>query len=272
MSDIYNQVRYWVDDLPKLGRTTFSVVEAEAQFGDKTASSVRRALSRLVSSRKIQSVWKGFYAVTLPEYGRRGIIPPIDYIDQLMRYLGKGYYVALLSAAACSGASHQAAQVFQIISDGVLHKKSKNGTLISPAYKKRLPHKYIIERNSRTASVKFSSPELTALDLLLYQQKAGGLNHVATVLSELSEVLDFRKVDTDFFEGVPAAAIQRLGFLLEFILDEPKVSDGLYEKALTSGLIFRYVPLAAMSANDGEAHKRNTKWKIIENYLPESDL
>jgi hypothetical protein len=34
----------------------------------------------------------------------KGVVPPMSYINQLMNFLGKGYYVALLNAAALEGA------------------------------------------------------------------------------------------------------------------------------------------------------------------------
>ena len=270
--DIYKQVRYWVDDLPRIGQTTFSMAEAEQVFPEKTHYSVKRAIARLASAGKIQSVWKGFYAVVLPEYGKSGIVPPIDYIDQLMSHLGKGYYVALLSAAAYSGATHRPIHVFQIISDSVLHEKSKNGVVIDPAYKKTIPKKYIVERNSRTASVKFSSPELTAVDLLLYPKKAGGINFIVTVLSELAESLDFGKVESDFFENVPPGAIQRLGYLLDIVIGESAVASELYNRARDADVSFRYTKLVTAEGCSTSNAARNARWKIIENYIPEGDL
>ena len=41
-----------------------------------------------------------------------------------------------------------------------------------------------------TGYLKVATPELVALDLLNYPNHAGGLNHIATVFSELIETLD----------------------------------------------------------------------------------
>jgi len=41
-----------------------------------------------------------------------------------------------------------------------------------------------------TGYLKVSSPEVTAMDLLRYTSKSGGLNHIVTVLSELIESID----------------------------------------------------------------------------------
>jgi predicted transcriptional regulator of viral defense system len=268
----YSQLRYWIDELPKRGKTTFSLKDAEQQFKEKPPASVRRALARLVSAGKIHSVWKGFYAISLPEYGLDGIAPPMDYIDQLMNYLGSAYYVALLTAASYNGATHNAVQVFQIVSDNVLHSKIKNGVSIEPVYKKMIPDKYIAEINSRTASVKVSSPELTAVDLIIYMKRAGGVNQVASVLSELAESVKFSRVDPDFFTGVSAAVVQRLGYLLDETLEEKMLADSLYEKSMEAGIKFSPTRLVADKHNSVSAYERNTKWNIIMNYEVESDL
>jgi predicted transcriptional regulator of viral defense system len=268
----YNQVRYWVEELPKRGRTTFTLKEAEDQFSEKPSSSVRRALARLSDTGKVHSVWRGFYAISLPEYGLEGIAPPIDYIDQLMRYLGKKYYVALLTAASFSGASHQAPQSFYVICNSNLHVKDKNGVKLEPVYKKKMPDKYISEINSRTASVRISTPELTAIDLVVYMKRAGGINHVATVLSELADSVDFRRVDTNFFNGVSSASVQRLGYLLDETLGEKDAADHLYEKAKQVGIKFKFIPLVIRKESNMPITNKNSKWRIDVNYEVESDI
>jgi predicted transcriptional regulator of viral defense system len=272
MTSEYTQVRYWIDELPRKGKTTFSLKEAELQFADKPVSSVRRALARLTSSGKIYSVWNGFYSVSIPEYGLEGIAPPIDYINQLMCHLKCGYYVALLTAASYYGASHQAPQVFQVICDKILHVKSKNGIKVEPVFKKRIPNNYLAEINSRTASVKMSIPELTAIDLLLYINRAGGLNQVATVLDELAESIDFGRVGSDIFAGVPIAVIQRLGYLLDETLGKNSVADSLYEKVKQASIVFNPAPLVTTNKNSTFIIGKNAKWDIIVNYEVESDL
>ena len=267
----YTQVRYWVDDLPKRGKTSFSIKEAEEQFPEKPVASVRRALARLSSAGKIHSVWKGFYAIALPEYGNAGIAPPINYIDQLMRYLGHKYYIALLTAASYMGAAHQAPQSFYVVCNSNLHGKNKKGVKLEPVYKKNIAEKYVTEINSRTASVKISTPELTAIDLVMYIKRSGGINHIATVLSELVTSLDFKRVETDVFSGISTAAVQRLGYLLDETLEEKVTADGLYAAAKEAVLVFKPVPLV-LGSNNYYTLEKNKKWSVIVNYMVESDL
>jgi len=264
-------VRSWVDELPKRGKTTFTLKEAEEQFPDKPVTTVRRALARLSNDGKIHSVWKGFYAITLPEYGLNGVIPPLDYVDQLLRHLGAGYYVALLTAASYLGSSHHAPQAFQIISEKILHTKNKNDVKIEPVYKKTIINKYLQNINSRTASVAISSPELTAIDLFLYIKRSGGINQVATVLEGLAELLDFQRIDADFFAGIPAAAVQRMGYILEVELGEKMLANCLYDKAMLSGINFKATNLVVDLNNRSEIKARNKKWDIVVNYEVEID-
>ena len=113
----YNKIGQWIEDLPKRGKSVFSRQEIEKQFPALSYYSIRNSLNRLVKKKKIQSVWRDFYAVILPEYGLKGVAPPIEYIDQLMKFLGNDYYIALLSASALQGASHQAPMEFFVITN-----------------------------------------------------------------------------------------------------------------------------------------------------------
>jgi hypothetical protein len=61
-----------------------------------------------------------------------------------------------------------------------------------------------------------STPEATALDLVGYAGHAGGLNQVATVLSELAERIDPGKL-ASVARTAPVPWAQRLGYLLEHL-------------------------------------------------------
>ena len=59
----YKQIRYWIEDLPKMGKTTFALSEVKELFPQKPPEQIKNALNRLVSSGKIASVWRGFYVI-----------------------------------------------------------------------------------------------------------------------------------------------------------------------------------------------------------------
>lgn len=60
---------------------------------------------------------KGFYIIVTPEYSIQKILSPDLFIDTLFKYLGRPYYVGLLSASFYHGASHQKPQEYFVIID-----------------------------------------------------------------------------------------------------------------------------------------------------------
>jgi predicted transcriptional regulator of viral defense system len=66
-----------------------------------------------------------------------------------------------------------------------------------------------------TGSLNASTPETTAWDLVRYQGAAGGLDHVATVLSELAEKLDGKELRATVERHRDVLVAQRLGYLLD---------------------------------------------------------
>jgi predicted transcriptional regulator of viral defense system len=103
-----------VDSLLTKGKNAFSLEQIRGAFPNHSEAALKRALSRLSSKGKIVSVHKGYYVIVSYEYAAKGIVPPLLYIDGLMTFLNKPYYVSLLSAAALYGAAHQAPQVFMV--------------------------------------------------------------------------------------------------------------------------------------------------------------
>ena len=65
--------------------------------------------------------------------------------------------------------------------------------------------------------IRVSTREATALDLVRYYDRAGHLNHVATVLAEMAEKIDPQKLVQAAEADGEFAAAQRLGYLLELV-------------------------------------------------------
>ncbi len=267
------RIRDWILELPQKGRTTFSTNEIFTQYPMLKRGALKSVLNRLVANGKIQSVWHGFYVVVPVEYELRGIVPPVVYIDQLIKYLQKDYYVGLLNAAAFYGAAHQQPQEFTIITNGKnLRSKQKNGVKINCVYKKDIPHAFIIQNTTKTGYVSVSSPELTAFDLLLYQKVVGGLSRVGTVLNELVEEMDFDKITSDFLRQFPVPVIQRFGYLLDEVLDYRERAEILIRKINQADIKFRKTLLKPeIQTNDFSNQEYNEIWKIIINEEIEID-
>lgn len=266
--EIY-KIRDWVEELPKKGIITFSIEEVYKLFPAISKRGIASALLRLVTKGKISSVWKGFYIIIPIEYAHKGIVPPVVYINQLMDYLKRRYYIGLLDAAAFYAAAHQRPQVFTIITElPSVRVSEKKGIKMKFIIKKNIPTSFLVQKKTKSGYVFVSSPELTALDLILYEKEIGGINRAATVLNELAEELNFRNVGVDLFKNIPISVIQRLGYLLEE-LDYKELANELFGKIKDVGILFRKAPLKA--GKDSKDCDYDAKWRIIINEKIEID-
>lgn len=187
-----------------------------------------------------------------------------------MKFLERPYYVGLLSAAAYHGAAHQQPQEFFVFTSlPALLSTTRKGTRVNYISKKALSSKLLEKRQTESGYLNISSPALTAADLIQFEKRTGGLNRSATVLNELSEGLKPEMFNTSFFEEVPTSTIQRLGFLLERVVNRPELSNILWDEAKKSDLNFFRIPLKASAEEKG--CPSDDKWKVIVNTKIEID-
>ncbi|WP_418895138.1 type IV toxin-antitoxin system AbiEi family antitoxin domain-containing protein [Limibacterium fermenti] len=263
-------VKEWIEDLQKKGRITFRLSDAIEAFPLLQADTVKRSLTRLTKKRKICSAWNGFYVIVSIEYQDKGIVPVIFYIDHLMKFLGRDYYISLLNAASFYGAAHQRPQEYTIVTTPPsLRASRKEGVKINFINKSTIPEQFTERRKTQTGYVKIASAELTATDLVQYEKEIGGLNRTATVLNELAESLNFKGIRPAFFEYVPLPVIQRLGYLLDVELGFTSLADDLLSEIEKKGNFIRKVPLKYRNSTKGCTI--NEKWKIIINESIEID-
>lgn len=264
-------IKDWIITMQNRGKITFSNEEVKEKFPESSARAIELALNKLISANSIMPAWKGFY-VTIPvEYSAAGVVPPVQYIDYLMKHINRKYYMSLLNAAEFYGAAHQRPQQYSVICEyPSIRDLSKKDTLIHfVVTRKTIPLTWLKPFNTQYGIVIASKAELTAADLITFQKEIGGLNRACTVLSELMEVVRFGKLDKPFFDYVPTATVQRLGLLLETALEQPKQANILYSKAHTHGCRFQKIPLKYSKSI--ENCETNTKWKVIVNEHIEID-
>ena len=115
----------------------------------------------------------------------------------------------------------------------------------------------------------YSNAELTALDIVQYEQYIGGLSRAATILEELTEKLDFRGASNKLFGYTSIATIQRLGYILDEVLNAAEIADTLYMELTLYVKRFKYIPLTTNKSKD--CAERNTRWKIFVNTIIETD-
>jgi len=205
-----------VDTLQAEGRYTFSRTEAMAALKVNSLG-LKKAVMRLAVKKRIVVPKRGFYVIVPLEYKSAGSPPPSWFIDDLMRHLGRPYYVGVLSAAGLHGAAHQQPQEFQIVTDVALRPIVAGRSRIRFLGKRHHVRTFMAELKTETGTMRVSTPEATAIDLLRYVTAAGGLGNVATVLTELAERIDpGRLAEAAKLDGEFAYA-QRLGYLFGVI-------------------------------------------------------
>ncbi|MDR2383967.1 MAG: type IV toxin-antitoxin system AbiEi family antitoxin [Prevotellaceae bacterium] len=263
-------VKEIIEKYRKEGRISFQLTEIKKELPALSSISLQRALTRLTGKGQICSAWKGFYVIVPVEYQSKGIVPVIYYIDRLMNYLGKDYYVSLLNAASFYGAAHQKTQEFTVVTTPPsLRSTQKKGNKINFNNKMLILDQFTEQRKTQTGYVKISSPELTATDLIQFEAVIGGVNRAATVLSELAESCNFKKLNVQFLEYVPVAVIQRLGYLFDETLSCKKQADDLFKIAKQYAPPFHKTVLKPGKAITGCAI--NSKWNILINETIEID-
>lgn len=205
-----------VDSLQAEGRYTFDRAEAIAALQTSSVM-LKKAVMRLATKSRIVVPKRGFYVIVPLEYRAAGAPPPSWFIDDLMRHLGKPYYVGVLSAAGLHGAAHQQPQEFQVVIRAAARPVVAGRARIRFLGKRQHDQTPTLEMKTETGTMRVSTPEATAIDLLRYAPSAGGLGNVATVLAELAERMDsVRLVEAVRADGELVYA-QRLGYLLNLV-------------------------------------------------------
>ncbi|MCK9502187.1 MAG: type IV toxin-antitoxin system AbiEi family antitoxin [Lascolabacillus sp.] len=258
----------WIKEQEQRGITTFSFQQIRSVFHERSEKTLKTDINRLTLSKRIQNVYKGFYVIIPTQYQLKGVVPPIYYINELMEYLGKPYYVGLLSAAAIYGASHQRAMITQIVTIGPRPRTSNKNKLLDWNYRQQIPIELIESRNAEMGRINYSSAELTAVDIIQFASNIGGYQRATTVLAELVDVIDMSKIGS-VLPYTTTTAMQRLGYLLEFILFEQDKSDILYNILKKRNRYFNAVLMSSEhpALDDAESNR----WRVNMNIDIEVD-
>lgn len=262
-------IREWVHNRETDGRPSFSYAEVKNAFPSFTHQHILNDLYRLRKSGVIAQPYKSYYVVIPPHYAAKGIIPPVYYIDQLMDYLHRPYYICLLSAAELLGAAHQRPQEFSIMTVPPRIRMTRLSSL-DWNYRSSIPDGFLKEINSETGTIKFSGPELTALDIVQYEQHIGGLSRAATVIEELSEQTVWTgAAERGLLSSSTIATVQRLGYILEHVLMNQSQADDLHHELKTVSPKLNRFRLSTRKNNDGASLDK--RWNILVNTEIEID-
>ncbi len=263
-------VRDWIREREIGGSSHFSVEELQLVFPQMSYKALKTELYRLSSQKIITSVYKGFYVIVPVQYASKGIVPSVYYIDQLMAYIGKPYYISLLSAAEMLGAAHQSPQCFYVTTTRPSASVSKNkNPILRWVFIKDIAEEFLLQKNSQTGIVKYSNAELTAIDVVQYSHYIGGITRAATLLCELVEVTDFANKIDKLIRVSSISVIQRLGYIIEEILEDTAQAEIIYEQLRATNRRLNYVTLDTQ--NTLKPFDTNKRWRININTEIEID-
>lgn len=258
-----NYILRWIEKLQSRGKLVFSLEQLKLEFPTIQEPALMQSLVRLANKGRVISIYKGFYLIVPTEYSSRGILPPVYFIHDLMQFVKKPYYIGLLSAAALHGAAHQQPQEFFVITDTKQKTTQKKGLKINYITKQMIPANLLEKRKTESGFVHVSTPELTAADLIYYDNRIGGINRAVSVLNELVEVMKPQRINKALIDTLTTPTIQRLGYILDVVLDKKALADKLYNVAVKQSKVFFKQPLKAGIEKKG--FPKNERWKIIIN-------
>lgn len=126
-----------------------------------------------------------------------------------------------------------------------------------------------MKRKVDSGYINISSPELTSLDLVSYYKEAGGFNRVATIIEELKEAMQVDILIETARKYEEVAVVQRLGYILEYVIEEHELSNGLYNYLES---VSYYPTLLRPQRKKSENMITGNRWKIVRNVEIESDI
>ena len=256
----------WIDGLQQTGRYSFAQHEALRELGISD-SSLKKSLQRASSQGRILPLRRGFYVVVPLEYKAAGAVPAEWFIDDLMRFLGRPYYVGALSAATWHGAAHQRPQEMQVVIPDQLRPIQTRAVRIRFLRFAGMRNAQTEARRTQTGDIPISTPEWTAIDLIRFQKHYGSMDAAATVLAELAEALHPDQLAAAADHEPTNAYLQRLGWMLGFLGYET-LTGPLHK--LVSRRCPSFIPLnPSLEKRTGS---RSARWNVIVNERPEADL
>jgi len=191
-----------------------------------------------------------------------------------MQHESQPYYVGLLKAAELHGATHHAVMEFQVVTNRQLRKIRAGRSWITFHVRKDLESVRggVVERKTDTGTMKLSSPELTALDLVRYIHVAGGIDAVATVLNDLGAKIEGDKL-ANIADHFDRACVQRLGYLLDRFghADRANAMHNRFSQPKFMPWIALEPPTHGTDATPSPSVERNERWRVAVQREPEID-
>ncbi|HXE54448.1 MAG TPA: type IV toxin-antitoxin system AbiEi family antitoxin [Tepidisphaeraceae bacterium] len=254
-----NSLNFWIDHLQAGGRYSFTRGEAFNASG-LSPDALSKSLQRLASKNRVAKVKENFYAIVPLEYLSAGAPPAVWFADELMRSMRLPYYVGLLSAAALHGASHHQPQEFQIVTAASQRALQVGRQRIRFFVRRGVAGTPVTHIKTPTGTVRVSTPEATALDLVRFAKESGYFDNIVTVLSELAERINPEELGRAAERNAAMPTVQRLGYLLD-------LAGAGAAAAPLAEIVRRRRPRTVSLRSDRPAKtdERNARWALLVN-------
>lgn len=215
---------------------------------------------RLSQKKVVKRLVGDFFMIIPPEYYHLGSLPPTLIINSLMEYLGRDYYVGLLSAAALYGATEQQPMTFQVITNKATKKIDLERGSIEFHVFSDCPSSSKTVMNVATGHVKVSTREQTIVDLVRFYTVSGYMSNVALVIKSLTEEVNLLRFHHVVSKERYTSVLQRLGYIFEFLglVRLAEIIDHALKNRKMQYILFR-------SDYYKKTGPKNSRWKLIIN-------
>lgn len=210
---------------------------------------------------------RGLWVPVPPDRREWGAPEPIAYIDAMMEKLEVEYCIGWLSAAAIHGASHQAAQTFDVAVSRALRDRVVGRSLLRFRHRPGLGA--IPSRRVSLPAGRANVATIEACILMLTSdvEFSGGMDNVATGIVELAEGDGFSpELLADAASAFSIASARRAGWLLD------RFADGVDTRPLFERCSFRGGAPSVLNPAHPASGKIDRKWSLIVNGEVDPDL
>lgn len=264
----------YIQEREQWGKLWFSKTEALEHLGCSKIS-LKQSITSLTQKKRLAPIRGDFVVIVPLNYKSWGITPADWFIDPLMKSLELPYYISTLTAGQYHGAAHQKPQQFQVVTNQYLRDIRYERIKIRFLQNNKATRVPTQRIQVQTGYAILATPEATAFDLCKFYAASGYWSNIGTVLLELLEEVDSRKLCEIAMSGVyDTSVIQRLGH----VLSHPDVRGGasiakeLYKVIKPKS--FRWIQLTPKQKYIEELGpwQKDDTWKIIITDDIETDI
>ena len=251
----------FVDALLERGRVAFPLSELIDTSG-LSVIAARRQLARLGCRVRRVAPRQPFYLIVSPEHRPLGAPPPAWWLDAWFRWLKRPWYLALQSAAAEYGSTSQAIQVTQVMTDRPRRESVLGRVRVRFFVKGSAASTPTQAIAGAQAVLTASTPEATAVDLIRYAGRIGGIARAAETIAPFLDRLRRGELTRALKHEADTPASQRLGYVLA-TLGARKLADTV--RAFLPRKLTRVALDHAASMSARPVAVVNERWGVIVN-------